>query len=98
MIMQVHFFKKSWRILVRSFNHFIDLNGLKLSAALSYYAVFSIATLLIFIISLAAVLYGRDAVEGRVYHQISGLVGSNAALQIQDIIRNTQTSSHGKLG
>jgi membrane protein len=96
--MQANFFKKSWRILVQSFNHFIDLNGLKLSAALSYYAVFSIAPLLIVIISLAAVLYGRDAVEGRVYHQISGLVGSNAALQIQDIIRNTQNSSHGKLG
>ncbi len=96
--MQANFLKKSWRILIRSFNHFIDLNGLKLSAALSYYAVFSIAPLLIVIISLAAVLYGRDAVEGRVYHQISGLVGSNAALQIQDIIRNTQNSSHGKLG
>ena len=96
--MQANFLKKSWRILVQSFNHFIDLNGLKLSAALSYYAVFSIAPLLIVIISLAAVLYGRDAVEGRVYHQISGLVGSNAALQIQDIIRNTQNSSHGKLG
>ena len=26
------------------------------------------------------------------------LVGSNAALQIQDIIRNTQNSGHGKLG
>ena len=96
--MQANFLKKSWRIFIRSFNHFIDLNGLKLSAALSYYAVFSIAPLLIVIISLAAVLYGRDAVEGRVYHQISGLVGSNAALQIQDIIRNTQNSSHGKLG
>jgi membrane protein len=96
--MQANFLKKSWQILVRSFNHFIDLNGLKLSAALSYYTVFSIAPLLIVIISIAAVLYGRDAVEGRVYHQISGLVGSSAALQIQDIIRNTQNSSHGKLG
>ncbi|HZZ75059.1 MAG TPA: YihY/virulence factor BrkB family protein [Puia sp.] len=96
--MQISFFKKSWRIFLRSFNHFIDLNGLKLSAALSYYTVFSIAPLLIVVISIAAILFGQDAVEGRVYHEISGLVGSNAALQIQDIIRNTESSSHGKLG
>ena len=42
--------------------------------------------------------FGQDAVEGKVYHQISGVVGSNTALQIQDIIRNTQQSSHGELG
>jgi len=96
--MKANFFKKAWQLLLKSFNHFIDLNGLKLSAALSYYTVFSIAPLLIVIISLSAILFGRDAVEGRVYHQISGLVGSEAALQIQDIIRNTQNSNHGKLG
>jgi membrane protein len=96
--MEANFFKKSWQLFVKSLNHFIDLNGLKLSAALSYYTVFSIAPLLIVIISVAAILFGRDAVEGRVYHQLSGLVGSDAALQIQDIIRNTQNSNHGKLG
>ena len=73
--MKAKFFYKIMANLVKSFNHFIDLNGLKLSAALSYYTVFSIAPLLIVIISLAAVLYGRDAVEGRVYHQISGSGG-----------------------
>ena len=96
--MKFNFVKKPWQLLVRSFNHFIDFNGLKLSAALSYYTVFSIAPLLIVIISLAAIFFGREAVEGRVYHQISGLVGSDAALQIQNIIRNTQQSNHGKLG
>jgi membrane protein len=96
--MKFNLVKKPWQLLVRSFNHFIDFNGLKLSAALSYYTVFSIAPLLIVIISLAAVFFGKEAVEGRVYHQISGLVGSDAALQIQNIIRNTQQSNHGKLG
>jgi membrane protein len=90
--------KNAWKIFIRSFNQFIDLNGLKLSAALSYYTVFSIAPLLIVIIALAGVFLGRQAVEGRVYHQISGLVGSEAALQIQAIILYTQNSQHGTLG
>ena len=96
--MKANLFNKSWQLLVKSFNHFNNFNGFKLSAALSYYTVFSVAPLLIVIISLAGVFFGRLAVEGRVYHQISGLVGSDTALQIQAIIRNTQESNHGKLG
>lgn len=91
-------FRRIWQELLESFLHFIDLNGLKLSAALSYYAVFSIAPLLIVIISLAGIFYGQSAVEGRVYHQISGLVGSEAALQVQDIIMNIRKSNHGVAG
>jgi membrane protein len=90
-------FIKTWRLLVNSFNHFNDFNGFKLSAALSYYTVFSVAPLNRYHIP-GGSIFGRLAVEGRVYHQISGLVGSETALQIQDIIRNTQESSHGKLG
>jgi membrane protein len=96
--MKFSFFRNTWRLLVTSFNHFSDFNGLKLSAALSYYAVFSIGPLLIVVISLAGLFFGKMAVEGKVYYEISGLVGSDAALQIQNIIRNTQESSHGKLG
>ncbi len=96
--MRPNFLKRSWRLLIESFEHFIDFNGLKLSAALSYYTVFSIAPLLIVIISLAGLFFGKQAVEGRVYHQISGLVGSDAALQVQDIIGNIQKSNHGMAG
>ncbi|MEO6961356.1 MAG: YihY/virulence factor BrkB family protein [Puia sp.] len=90
--------RSAWRILVNSLNLFIDFNGLKLAAALSYYTVFSIAPLLIVIISVVGIFYGQQAVEGRVYHQISGLVGSDAALQVQDIISNIHKSNHGKAG
>jgi membrane protein len=96
--MESNFFKNSWRRLVECVLHFIDLNGLKLSAALSYYTVFSIAPLLIVIISLAGIFFGQQAVEGRVYHQISGLVGSDAALQVQDIIGNIRKSNHSVAG
>ncbi|MDP4131488.1 MAG: YihY/virulence factor BrkB family protein [Bacteroidota bacterium] len=96
--MRANKLKTYWRILVESLNLFIDFNGLKLAAALSYYAVFSIAPLLIVIISVAGVFFGQEAVTGSVYHQISGLVGSDAALQVQDIISNIHKSNHGKAG
>lgn len=73
-------------------------NCAKLSAALSYYTIFAIGPLLIIIISLAALFYGRDAIEGRLYGQIDQLVGSDAAIQIQNIIKNSQYSNKGILG
>jgi membrane protein len=75
---------------------FINDNGLKLSASLAYYTVFSIAPLLILIISLAGLVYGHDAATKQLYPQIAQYVGSQAAVQIQDILKNLQLS--GKTG
>jgi membrane protein len=85
------------KIFKRAFSAFLDDNAIKLSASLSYYTIFSIAPLLIIIISLAGIFFGAEAVEGRVYGQIKGLVGNSAAVQIQDIIKNVRKSenSHG---
>jgi membrane protein len=77
---------------------FIEYNGLKLSASLSFYTVFSIGPLLIVIISLAGIFFGKPEVEGQVYAEIQGLLGSNTAGQIQQIIQNIQNAPHGVLG
>lgn len=58
-----------------------------MSAALAYYTVFSIAPMLILVISLSAVFYGRNAIEGSIYGEIKSFVGSDAALQIQELIK-----------
>jgi len=71
---------------------FIHDNAFKLSAALSYYTVFALGPLLIIIISLADIFLRRDAIEGKVYLQLNGLVGHEAALQLQEIIRNIQST------
>jgi membrane protein len=91
-------FKKYWMLAKGTFLHFDSFNGLKLSAALSYYTVFSLCPLLIVIISLAGIFFGRQAVEGRVYREISGLVGGNAAMLVQDVITNIRQSNHGMAG
>jgi membrane protein len=77
---------------------FSEDNAFKLSASLSYYTIFALGPLLIIIISLAGIFFGEDAVRGRIYEQINGLVGSDAALQIQDIIRNVQHSHATNIG
>lgn len=83
---------KFWLIVRQAFTEFINDHGMKLSASLSYYTIFALGPVLIIIISLAGIFFGKDAVEGKIYWQINSLVGSNAALQIQDIIRNIEQS------
>jgi membrane protein len=90
--------KAFWVLLKKTFREFSSDKGLKLSASLSYYTVFSIAPMLIIIISLAGIFFGMDAVEGRLYIQINGLVGEAAALKIQEIVKSVQISQRSGTG
>jgi membrane protein len=90
--------RKFWLILRQAFTEFLADHGLKFSASLSYYTIFSLGPVLLIIISLAGIFFGKDAVEGKIYAQINGLVGSAAALQIQDIIGNIEESQFTRSG
>ena len=84
--------KKISYLLKETFNEFLDDNGLRLSASLSYYTIFSLPPLLIIIISLCGFFFGADAVRGTLFGQINGLVGNEAAIQIQEAIKNVKLS------
>ena len=77
---------------------FIHDNAFKLSASLSYYTIFALCPMLLIVISLVGLFFGRDAVQGKIYWQLNGLVGNEAALQIQEIIKNIQHTHHTTLG
>lgn len=86
-----------WKIIKQSFSDFIAERVLKLSAALSYYTLFSLPGLLIIVIWVSEIFYRDAAVEGKVYGQISDFVGKDAALQIQETIRNATLSSDNQI-
>lgn len=85
-------FKDIWSIIKQSFSDFIDNKVLKLSAALAFYTIFSLPAMLIIVISVSDIFYGRAAIEGTLYNQIAGFVGSEAAIQIQEAIRGAALS------
>lgn len=60
----------------------------KLSAALSYYTVFSLAPLLVIVISIAGLLFDKSAAQGLVVYQIGDLIGDEGARAVEDIILN----------
>lgn len=77
------------------FSHFLDSNTFQKGAALAYYAVFSIFPIIIITTSLLGLLFGEKAVSGDVYQQLNNILGNEASLQIQDIIKNQHRSHNG---
>jgi membrane protein len=90
--------RKFWLVLRQAFTEFSNDNGMKLSASLSYYTIFSLGPVLIIVTSLAGIFFGKEAVQGKIYYQINGLVGNQTALQIQDMIRNIEETQLGTSG
>lgn len=62
--------------------YFAD-NVIKYSASLAYYTTLSLAPMLVILISVSGMLFGKEAMRGEVYKQMNGLIGNDAALQIQ---------------
>jgi membrane protein len=85
-------FRNSFTILQETIKGFSEDKGLKLSASLAYYTIFSLAPLLLLIISLAGAFFGKDAIEGSIFTEMKGLIGNEAAAQIQQVIRNMELS------
>ncbi len=63
-----------------------DKDPFKESAAIAYYAIFSLPGLFVVIVTLAGLFFGREAVDNHLVNQISSSLGESAAEQIQNII------------
>lgn len=89
--------KRHFTIFKNTVLGFMNESALKYSASLAYYTVFSIGPILVLMISLAGIFLGDDAIEGKVFTQLRGIIGSSVALQVQEIIRNLSLSGKSNM-
>jgi membrane protein len=66
-----------------------------MGAALSYYSVFSLAPLLLIVISIAGLVFGQDAVRGEVFMQLQGLLGTEASKTIEGLLASVSKPAEG---
>jgi membrane protein len=59
-----------------------------MAAALAFYAAFSLAPMLVIVIAVAGLFFGPEAVEGRLFTEIRGLLGEDGATVIQAMVAN----------
>ncbi len=65
-------------------------NAQRLGASLAYYAILSLAPLLLVLVSIASMVFGDDAVRGQIYWQIRALAGSEGAAFIQELLKGAR--------
>ena len=81
---------RSFFLIVRTTVSEVDADGvMKYCASLSFYTIFSIAPMLIVAISIGSIFFGRDAINGRLFGQINEVVGTDAAIMIQEMLSST---------
>ena len=87
----IHFYQ----LVKKSVNAWIDDYAPSMGAAISYYTVFSIAPLLLIVIAVAGLVWGREAVQGQIVGQLSGLIGTEGATGVQALIESANKPTKG---
>jgi membrane protein len=68
-----------------------------MGAALAFYTMFSIAPLLLIVISVAGFVFGEEAARGEIYVQLHGMLGSAGASAVQSLLEQVGRSSESGL-
>ena len=78
----IHF----WILTKAAASSWVDDYAQSMGAALAYYTMFSIAPLLLIVISLAGFLFGMEAARGEIVEQLRGLMGPQGAQAVQGLL------------
>jgi membrane protein len=80
-----------WCAVTEWFEHRASSKG----AALAFYTLFSLAPILVLVIAVAGLFYGKDAAQGELFFQLRGLLGSQGAEAIQLILSGATNETQG---
>lgn len=83
------------RVLRLTFDGFLDDRGPRMGAALAYYTLFSLAPLLLIVVSVAGLVWGGEAVRGELVDQLDSLLGATAASTVEQMLRSVSWPAGG---
>lgn len=90
-------FSESWKMLKNTILSFIDDEALSRGAAIAFYTVMSIAPVLLIVVAIAGLAFGRDAAQNAITEQLSGLMGQQTAEVLQSAVVSAAGKSSGIL-
>jgi membrane protein len=86
-----------WSILKEAVVAWNDDYAPSMGAALAYYTAFSLSPLLIIVIALAGLAFGQDAARGQIVSELAGLIGTQGAKAVQELLANANKPSSSVL-
>ena len=86
-----------WTLLKKTIVAFIDDGVLSRGASVSFYTVTSLAPLLLIVVAIAGLVFGRDAASNAIFAQFNTLVGPESANMLQAIIKGASDKVAGTI-
>ncbi len=68
--------------------NWVDDYAQSMGAALAFYTMFSIAPLLLIVISVAGFFFGEEAARGEIFYQLQDLLGAPGAMAVQGLLES----------
>ena len=87
--------QKLYRPLWRALNQWVDADGLRMSAAMSFYGILSLAPLLVLLVAVMGWWLDRTYIESSLIAQIASVIGEQGAQVIQQAMASAQEPSEG---
>lgn len=75
-----------WHLIKRAYFSWNRNDPWARSATIAYYALFSLPSLLIIVVTVSGYFFGRDAVQGRITEEIGGFIGTDSARAVEGMI------------
>lgn len=88
----------AWRLLRTAAIGWSDDELASRGAALAYYTLFSLAPLLLIVISVVGLVFGESAARGEIFGQIEGLLGERSAEAIESVLVALDRPGAGRTG
>ena len=86
---------KPIRSVIRAVNLWLDADGLRMGAAMSFYGILSLAPLLVLMVAVLGWWLDRTYIETSLVQQIQSVIGTQGALVVQQALTSAQEPSDG---
>jgi membrane protein len=87
-----------WAVVKAAGTQWMDNKAPRLGAALAYYAIFSIAPLLVIAIGIAGFVFGEEAARGQITAQVGNLVGQQGGEAVETMVKSASEPGKGSVG
>ena len=87
--------QKIYRPLWRAVLRWLDADGLRMSAAMSFYGILSLAPLLVLLVAVMGWWLDRNYIETSLVEQIRGVIGAQGAEVVKQALTSAQKPSEG---
>jgi membrane protein len=87
----------AWTLLKEGIAAFIDDNALSRGASMAFFAVTSMAPILLIVVAIAGLAFGEAAAQNAIVEELTSLVGRPSAEVLQDAIKSASDKKSGVL-